>query len=100
MCRDIFQNLCALLSSRKFAQMFYLVVNVSVRVVVGDTHLGRVFILAVVHVSHNGLLLPHPTLSLVCISKVLLCLQGVLQIMGPLAGLVLYTHTDIIQMLR
>lgn len=50
-------------------------------------YLSRVFIFAIVWAPHDGLLLPHPRLGLIGISKVLLGLQGVLQILSPLRGL-------------
>ena len=50
-------------------------------------HHGRVLTLAVVGASDDGRLLPHPRLGLIGISKVLMGLQGVLQILPALEGL-------------
>ncbi len=50
-------------------------------------YLSRVLIFAIVCAPHDGFLLPHPRLCLVGISKVLLSLQRVFQILSPLGGL-------------
>lgn len=50
-------------------------------------YLSRVLIFAVVYAPHNGLLLPHPRLSLVGVGEVLLGLERVLQVLSPLGGL-------------
>lgn len=49
-------------------------------------YLSRVLIFAVVGAPYNGLLLPHPRLGFVSVSKVLLGLQRVLQVLSPLRG--------------
>lgn len=50
-------------------------------------YLSRVLIFAIVCAPNDGLLLPHPRLSFIGISKVLLGLQRVLQILSPLGSL-------------
>lgn len=50
-------------------------------------YLSRVLVFAVVGAPHNGLLLPHPRLCFVGISKVLLGLERVLQVLSSLGGL-------------
>jgi len=51
--------------------------------------LSRVLVLAVVRVRGDWLLLLHPGLGLVGVGEILLGLQGVLQVLLPLARLVL-----------
>lgn len=47
-------------------------------------YLSRVFIFPIVCTPYNGLLFPHPGFSLISISKVLLSLQGILQVLPTL----------------
>lgn len=47
-------------------------------------YLSRVFIFPIVCTAYNGLLFPHPGFSLISISKVLLSLQGILQVLSTL----------------
>lgn len=63
-------------------------------------HLGRVLIFAIVGAAHDGLLLPHPGLSLVGVSKVLLGLQRVLQVLPPLGGLGLQRLPLLVQLME
>lgn len=63
-------------------------------------HLGRVLIFAIVSAAHDGLLLPHPGLSLVGIGKVLLGLQRVLQVLPPLGGLGLQRLPLLVQLME
>ena len=63
-------------------------------------HLGRVLIFAIVGAAHDGLLLPHPGLSLVGVGKVLLGLQRVLQVLPPLGGLGLQRLPLLVQLME